>query len=251
MPLQDTSVSTQIPWEVLMTSSMTLGVSEAAAGLGTWDINLFSCSGELCVTHFKDWQEEKVSETWFTWWQQRLEEAGCFRGSLYLLLPQEGQTEMLPLILPMSMDLWCCSAFPPILGYSGKTVCLFKSFLGSFPILAWTPDIWLLNSFSRVLLTNARVLLWGFTGTLGNSLAAQSWGPELPKPSLSSVMVCAIQGFTQKHMRTVSVQIALCGPDFYTWLYGPPWLRAMEMKSMCTSELSCRNFLSLWSAFVS
>lgn len=26
----------------------------------------------------------------------------------------------------------------------------------------------------------------------------------------------------QKHTRTVSVQIALCGPDFYTRLYGPP-----------------------------
>lgn len=130
-------------------------------------------------------------------------------------------------------------------------VCLFKSFLAPVPILAWTPDIWLLNSFSRVPLTNARVLLWGFTGTLRNSLAAQSCGPALPKPIFSSVMVsvqCRVSA--QKHTRTVSVQIALCGPDFYTRLYGPPWLRAMEMKSMCTSELFCRNFPSCWSAFV-
>lgn len=130
-------------------------------------------------------------------------------------------------------------------------VCLFKSFLGSVPILAWTPDIWLLNSFSRVLLTNARVLLWACAGTLGNSLAAQSCAPAPPKPRFSSVMVsvqCRVSA--QNHRRTVSVQIALCGPDFYTRLHGPPGLRAVEMKSICTSELFSRNSPSFWSAFV-
>lgn len=142
-------------------------------------------------------------------------------------------------------ELWYVILFSlrSYLGLQWKDfICLFKSFLGSFPILAWTLDIWLLNSFSRVLLTNARVLLWGFTGTFGNSFAEKSVDWYCQKAVCLRWYLCSTgfqQGSTQG---LLSGQMTLCGPDFCIKPSGPPGLRAIEMKTMHSSDLFCRNF---------
>lgn len=166
-----------------MTSSMTRGVSEAATGLGTWDINLAALGNSVwpmsrtdrrirCQKHDSHDDSSRVCK-----------KLGVSEG-VYIPTTALGRTDRNAASNP-AYEHWFVILFSlsSYLGLQWKDfVCLFKSFLGSFPILAWTPDIWLLNSFSRGLLTNARVLLWGFTGTLGNSLAAQSCGPVLSKP---------------------------------------------------------------------
>lgn len=126
--------------------SMTLGISEAATGLGTWEIHLFSCSGELWpISRTDRWRKCQKHDSHDD--GSRVCRKLAVSEGVHVPATASGRTDRNAASNP-ACEHWLVMLFSlsSYLGLQWKDfVCLFKSFLGSFPILAWTPDIWLLE----------------------------------------------------------------------------------------------------------